>query len=104
MRKSAGMKWLDTLLILKDSVKNISASFGEGIGKDSLGQRSLHLPEPFYGKSLSMRIKRPILHSFVESAAVFLFVGMNPGVVPLRMSIPHMIVNTRLERNSTNEY
>lgn len=45
---------------------------------------NLYLSDQSHRQDISMRTKRPIFHSSVESVALFLFVGTGPGVVPLR--------------------
>lgn len=84
LRISAGMTPQDTPLTQKHLDVLVSISSAGTKESQSQNQQNPRLPDQSYRQDISMRTKRPIFHSSVESVALFLFVGTGPGVVPLR--------------------
>ena len=80
----------DTLLIAKSPDIFLSVSRVEKPGNGTPNLTLHHLPEQFYRENHSMRTKQPINHSFVASAAFFVFPGIVLNVGPLQSNLCYL--------------
>lgn len=77
----------DTPLIVTHIHILCSAPFAGKAVNGVFNQKNILLAGQSYKKDHSMRIKRPTIHNYVESAACFVFLGIFPGAGLLRTNL-----------------
>ncbi len=68
----------------------------KGIRKKAFPRKAFCLPGQKHREDILMYAQRPIAHSFVESAAFFVFLGDVPGAEPLQAIRSHRSIGANL--------